>query len=108
MKVFYISHPYTGAEKSNREDAEKITRELAAAYPQYVFINPLDLMRSQENAELDYEDILFQTIEILRRCNGVIMTGNWTESNGCIKEIQAALNDKKYIYDIEHFKKMNK
>lgn len=106
MKTIYISHPYTGDETMNRDKAHLIAARLVKEYPGTVFLNPLDAMRHTVTAGLDYETIVRQTVELLRRCNSIIMTGNWRESRGCMMEYRVAQDIGMRIYDgIEDFRK---
>ena len=94
MKMYYVSHPFTGDEKKNRKEARKFTAMLKKAYSQYIFINPLDAMRYTTG--LPYEDSLEQCLELLAICDGIIMTGKWKDSEGCTREcVSAALAGKK-------------
>lgn len=104
MKMIYISHPYTGDEKNNMQDARQIARQLAkATNGQVLFINPLDTF-SHCTGVLDYMPILEQCIELLERCDGVIFCNGWTRSRGCQAEMEKALQAKKAIwFGAEHF-----
>lgn len=88
MKIYYVSHPFTGDEKKNRKDARRITAMLKKDHPQYIFINPLDAMRYTTG--LPYEDSLEQCLELLAICDGIIMTGKWKDSEGCTRECVSA------------------
>ncbi len=98
MEVLYISHPYTGNEEENRKEARRITKILASLYPDTVFLSPLDAMRPVDGANIDYDDVLMQTLELMNRCDGVIMTGYWTASKGCQSEISTAISSGKPVY----------
>lgn len=98
MEIIYISHPFTGDEKKNRKDARHIAAILASLYPDTVFLNPLDALHSVEDASLDYPDALGQALEVMKRCDGVILTGNWTRSEGCMAEVEAATSQGLPIY----------
>lgn len=99
MKIFYVSHPYTGDEEKNRKEARNITAMLKDRYPQYIFINPLDAMRYTTG--LPYEETLEQCLELLFICDGIIMTGDWRHSIGCCREYQTALARRMDITDLE-------
>lgn len=96
--MIYVSHPFTGDEQLNREKARIITARLAGTFKDIVFINPLDVFRHVPLAELSYEEVLKQCIDIVFQCNGIIMTGKWKESTGCIREYYAAMAMAKPIY----------
>lgn len=104
MKMLYISHPYTGDEEKNCAEAYFIVARLARKFPDVAFLNPLDAMRYAVAAKLDYDTVLSQCISILRRCDGIIMTGSWQESEGCRKEHKAAVTAGIRVYDgVEEF-----
>lgn len=87
-KVFYVSHPFTGDESTNRRKARDVTAMLKDHHPQYIFINPLDAMRYTTG--LPYEESIKQCLELLQICDGIIMTSDWKNSVGCNKEFMAA------------------
>ena len=93
MNMIYISHPYTGNEKDNRKAAAAIAAELAKKYPYILFVNPLDAMRHLKVAKPPYDTVLEQCKTLLGKCDGVIMAGNWKDSNGCMEE---------YLYAVDH------
>ena len=101
MKMFYLSHPYTGDEEKNRAEAYFIASRLARKYPDVVFFNPLDAMQHTVTAGLGYDTVLKQCIEILRRCDGIIMAGDWSESAGCREEFRVAKERGLKLYTIE-------
>lgn len=101
MKIFYVSHPYTGDEEKNRKESRDITAMLKDHHPQYIFINPLDAMRYTTG--LPYEESIKQCLELLQICDGIIMTGDWRHSIGCYREYKAALARKMEITDLEYW-----
>lgn len=86
MDMIYISHPYTGNEEANCEDAERIAAELSSKYQGTVFVNPLNAMRHLKDSPVPYDGVICQCIELLSKCDGIIMTGEWGHSEGCKKE----------------------
>ena len=99
MKMYYVSYPFTGDEKKNRKEARKFTAMLKKAYPQYIFINPLDAMRYTTG--LPYGESLKQCIELLLMCDGIIVTGNWQGSEGCARECLVAVFAQKEITQLK-------
>ncbi len=89
MKVFYLSHPFTGNKEQNRLETTKLMQLLGSMFPQYVFLSPIDAMKPLEHL-LDYDTILSQTLELLKRSDGIILTGRWQESHGCQAEYDLA------------------
>ena len=106
MEMIYLSHPYTGNEKENRAKVRRIAASLAEEYPDTLFMNPLDAMRHAAEAGLDYETTIGQCIELMRRCDGVILLDGWRGSVGCRKEFRAARDSGTRIHDgIAEFRK---
>ena len=100
-KIYYVSHPFTGDEEKNRQEAREITAKLKKAYPQFIFINPLDVFQYAELVEeWKYNDILNQCLELLQNCDGIFMTGYWLDSQGCLTEKGEALRLKLDIYNL--------
>lgn len=87
-KMYYVSHPYTGDEEKNKKEAREITATLKNEYPAHIFINPLDTFQYTEG--WPYEKALKNCIELLGKCDGIIMTGDWEHSRGCKKEKEVA------------------
>lgn len=108
-KIYYVSHPFTGnmnEQDINRREAREITAWLKKQYPEHIFINPLDVFRYAELVpEWSYKDILGQCLELLKICNGVVMTGKWQNSNGCQREYQMANRRDMDIWYLKHWKK---
>ncbi len=97
METIYISHPYSGDEDKNREETRRIASDLAKEFPNILFINPLDAM--QHTIELPYDVVLKQCIELLDRCDAILMTGDWKTSKGCVVEYNWAKEHKMPIYE---------
>lgn len=100
MKTLYISHPFTGNEKDNAIDAERIRKDLQERYSGICFINPLSMFGG---AETDYCLSLALALEVLSRCDGIIMYPGWQESGGCRAEKAFAMREGMEIYNLESF-----
>lgn len=90
MLKIYISHPFTGAEKQNRQQARWFAIKLAKQYPDVIFINPLEMFKHAEAAKLSYDEILNQTKYIVLGCDAIYMAGAWEKSRGCNAELETA------------------
>ena len=102
--IAYISHPYTGNEQENVKEAEIIAIRLTHRYQDIVFINPLSSMKHEGLAGLDYSTVINHCLALLRRCDVLIMTGEWRKSRGCLLEREFAHKNKIPVYDsIEAF-----
>ena len=108
-KHYYVSHPFTGfdyEQEANRQEAREITAWLKKRYPDYIFINPLDAFQYAELVpEWSYNAILSQCLELLKDCDGIVLTGDWFNSNGCQKEKQMAERLDLDIWYLEDWKK---
>ena len=96
--IYYVSHPFTGNPGINRRKARAVTVYLQQGYPEHYFYNPLDAMQAQAMAGLDYNAILTLCLDMLYKCDGIIMTGNYNSSRGCNTELVAARFMHKPIY----------
>lgn len=102
--MIYISHPYTGNEKQNIEDAEKIAVELAKKYPDTLFINPIATMKHNGIAGREYKAIINDCLELLGHCQAVIFCEGWQNSKGCMTEYGYAKGMGVFIYEsVESF-----
>lgn len=99
MKVYYLSHPYTGNEEYNVKESEVIATTLAKMYKNVLFINPLTSLKHTGYAQLPYETILEQCIKLLSFCDGLILTGNWNDSIGCLEEYKYAKDNNMKVWD---------
>lgn len=101
-KIYYVSHPFTGDEEKNRQEAREITAHLKDIFTDDIFINPLDAFQYTELIKTwTYEDILKQCLELLQICDGLILTGNWQVSRGCNAEKQEAERQNLEIYQLD-------
>jgi len=101
MNVHYLSHPLSGDEEKNRATAETIQRELQERYPHVVYVNPL--ANFQALAGMEYDVIMGYCLELLDKCGGVTMTGDYRSSKGCMIELAYArkYNIPVFFYDAE-------
>lgn len=90
MFTVYLSHPYTGDEDKNRLIARRIAARIVRKYPGIAVVNPLDALQYAKMAGLSYSEILEIDIELLSRCDAVLVRGDWERSRGCRREVQAA------------------
>lgn len=88
MKRYYISHPYTGDEDRNRAEAAKIQQVLQEAFPKILFLNPLAMFAPL--ADIHYEQVMEYCLEVLTNCDAIVMSGEYRNSRGCMREYKAA------------------
>lgn len=97
MKTYYVAHPFTGNEEKNRKEVSGFTQMLSEDYPDRVFLSPINALAPLEDM-LDYEIILNHGLELLSRCDGLLLTGEWQKSYGCQKELELAEKTNKDIF----------
>ena len=100
MKRYYVSHPFTGDEKANLADAERIRAELKARHPHICFMNPLGMF-GDENA--DYCTALADALELLSCCEAIILCPGWEKSTGCRAEKAYAIHTGIKIHYLDEF-----
>lgn len=108
MQMIYLSHPFTGNENYNRVSVNIIAANLAEMYPNIVFFNPLDAMRHEETANLNYSVTLCHTLIILSKCDGIVMLDDWKNSRGCMCEYHFAIKNHIRVYhNLDMFMALN-
>lgn len=116
-KLVYVAHPYGGAEK-NAQDVQAFISALYngshalvaanssienfALYHQWhtkirpldladsVFISPINQLRFMYD-DTSYETGFVRCLDLLDHCDVLLLSGNWTESKGCLAEYTYAL-----------------
>ena len=88
MNMHYLSHPFSGDEEKNRAAAEVIQRELQEKHPRAIYVNPLANFKAL--AGMEYDQIMGYCLELLMRCDGVTMAGDYRASKGCMIELAYA------------------
>lgn len=62
---------------------------LQTEYPDVCFVSPMHAIRCPYS-KTDYILGLDYCLEMLRRCDGIVMCGKWKESIGCVSEYMLA------------------
>lgn len=104
-KMLYISHPFltNGNADDNKKAVDKILADLVLKYgKEYVFISPIHNYGTLDG-QLNYEHGLNLCLDLLRKCDGVIMCGNYFRSKGCKTELMNAIQWDKAIFKLEDF-----
>lgn len=99
MFTVYLSHPFTGDEKQNRKEIRIIARAIANFNSDIVVINPLDNFKYMVKTEMSYDDIMQHAIELMRRSDALVLTGEWTGSKGCLQEYTEAKESGMLIFE---------
>lgn len=88
----YISHPY-GGKKENEHKVETIIKDLVRQNPKHTYISPIHAFSFMYDFVGDYQQGLDMCIELLKKCDYMIVYGNHKESRGCTAEIKYALDN---------------
>lgn len=109
-KIYYLSHPLTscGTVKENYMHEEKCAIQIrlleinnCETYEFYHLIRPLEILPSSFNVD----EAMSRCIKLLSACDGIIMSGKWEHSNGCLTEMEYA---KKYGLEIIYYEDLIK
>ncbi len=104
--LIYISHPFLthGSPEDNLNAVNKVLSDLVLRYKdQFIFISPIHNFGTLDG-KLNYEDGLKICLDLLERCDGIIMCGDYIHSNGCMKEMELAVRKGLQIWKLEDFK----
>jgi len=83
--VIYISGPYSGNIDANIQKARELAiKTWEAGY--MVFTPHLNTFHFERDCKCAYEDYINGDIEMVNRCNAMLMTDNWKDSKGAITE----------------------
>ena len=99
MRLVYLAHPYGGDEK-NVEDAKRIVKKLVKECPHTVFLSPLQATGFYYN-DIPYINGMDHCIELLKRCDELLLCKGWQDSKGCCMEYAAAQITNKPISFLE-------
>lgn len=92
-RLIYVAHPFTGSEKRNIEKATQIIKRLQHSNPSETFISPL-LAFGHLQGQIDYNQAMILCLSLLSRCDLLLLTGAWWQSNGCkIEKFHAESKD---------------
>ena len=107
MRVLFVSHPF-GGQYINYKRIKNLVEMLNSSYTgKYVFISPV-LMFAGLYGDRNYKDDIESCKEILDRCDGILMCGDWKNSVGCMEEYLFALDsDHLTVTELNDFVKEN-
>ena len=92
MRVLFVSHPF-GGQYSNYKKIEDLI-EMLNNYKytsEYVFVSPV-LMFAGLYGDRTFGEDIEACKELLDRCDGILMCGDWKNSVRCMEEYLFALN----------------
>lgn len=84
MLMYYISHPYSN-KPENRDKVEAIIRRKVAEDSLNVYISPIHAFGYLYN-DVEYWHGMDMCLELLRRCDVMILCPGWELSAGCRAE----------------------
>lgn len=88
--LVYVAHPCGGLIRKNRKECRQIIKMLTKNLGEkYVFISPI-LNFGHMYYDVDYICGIESCIDLLQRCNILLLTGDWKNSKGCLCEYGAA------------------
>lgn len=105
--IIYVAHPVSGDVQDNCDKVLKWLRWLTEADPSRIYIAPW-VGEVLAHLDLDpipadfYDRVLSDDEEVVRRCDGILLTGG-RMSTGMKREHSAAVQAHKNIYDLVCF-----
>ena len=90
MKLVYISHPYTGNERFNREQTRLMCNQIQHQHKDWCLYCPLDNHIFAEEAGYSYKQFIEWDLFTLSKCDIAVFCGEWEKSNGCKAEYKEA------------------
>jgi hypothetical protein len=99
-QLLYIAHPY-GGDETNKERVQTYLKMLQAKYPEKTLFSPLHNWGYAPYDKEHQHKPMKDCLEVLQRCNALILCGNWRESRGCNQEYAAAYVMDMQIYEMK-------
>ena len=95
LVLVYIAAPYSAPTQAGIEEnvkaAQKLGAEVMTAFPGKVLaVVPHSVGKGLEDKG-DYKFWSAATLELMKRCDGVVLRHNWRNSPGALGEVDAAL-----------------
>src|SRR5512135_3583318 len=95
--IVYISGKYSGDIDKNIAEARRVAIELWEKG--FAVICPhLNTAHFEIDCKAKYEDYIKGDIEILSRCDALVVLKDWEDSRGSLKEITAAMRNRMPVY----------
>lgn len=83
--LVYVSHPFGGNEE-NKQKVEEIVRNLVKQNPGITYISPIHALGYLYH-DVSYEAGLEMCLELLNKCDKMLVFGDWKQSRGCTAEV---------------------
>ena len=87
--VLYVAHPF-GGDLDNVSRAEIQLSKLRNLLPRHTLISPIHNWSYLDYGMTDRVEAISDCVNLLLRCDALILTGRWEESAGCRAEYIAA------------------
>lgn len=84
--LIYVSHPFSN-KKENLDDIERIIKELVKEHPEHIYISPCHTFSFLYDFVETYEQGLDMCLELLSKCEKMLVYGDWKSSRGCKAEV---------------------
>lgn len=88
-RLIYISHPYQG-KPENMKAIERIITNLVKEHPEYTYLSPVHALGFMYDL-VPYEQGLNMCLELLGRCDYMMVYGDHAYSRGCTAELEYAM-----------------
>jgi len=83
--LVYISHPY-GGQENNMRKVENIVRTLVLEHPENTYVSPIHCFGFMYH-DVSYERGLDMCLNLLEKCDKMLVFGDWKSSRGCTAEV---------------------
>lgn len=105
--MIYVAHPYGGKE-ANKQSVDTIMRELIQKDRSRIYFSPIHNF-GMLYFDTEYEKGLNICLDVLDKCDVLVLCGNWRQSKGCIGEYAFAKAKNIKIYTVRDWKnKLNR
>jgi hypothetical protein len=95
MRTVYVAHPFRGDEVRNAGKVAEICRRLHTEYPDTLFVSPIHAFSWFRD---DHEGALQHCLWMLAKCDELWVFGEWWNSDGCKREINAAIKAGMWVH----------
>lgn len=98
--VYYLAHPFSGNEAVNFDEAN-IFSNMLIKEGIYVFSPLSHSVPIHKIENINYDVWMNIDKVMLLRCNGLILSGSWSNSSGCLMELDWAKNARMDIFTFD-------
>lgn len=98
--VVYVAHPY-GGDRENIKRVEWYLKEIQKENQNCALFSPLHNWAYEKYDMENPMPEMKRCLEILKKCDSLILCGDWRKSKGCLQEYAAALVLGKMTYSAE-------